>query len=82
MREDREFGLLCKPCNQIAKTKAMKEFYAKKRATGWVPKRYKKAGQKASVTRLARLSFTKPVLYQEKMELLEKENPKNSKWSV
>ena len=66
---------LCKSCNRSEQIVRMKEIYAKKRANGWVPESKRKAGRKAYITRMARMSFTHATEYQKRMIKEVKSNP-------
>ena len=44
-----------------------KEYYAEKRANGWVPQYRRNAGRKAYITRMAKMSYQEPEKYQIRM---------------
>jgi len=71
---------LCKKCHNAYWVKWRKEYYAKKRANGWVPESRRKAGKKAYSTRLIRMAHMNPQEYNKRMSKMDEKDPRRARY--
>lgn len=68
----------CPECHKRYWIRRRKEYYANKRANGWVPEYRRKAGRKAYITRMAKMSYKEPEKYQTRMKKERVKDPERS----